>query len=348
MFGALRCVLALGVVLAHLGWGAYVGRYSVFAFYVISGYLMCLVLNRRYGFSWRGLRGYAANRFLRIFPPYWAACGLSVGLLWWFGDPGYGVLWYRWSMPATAADWWANLSIVGLEPGAGANRLVAPAWALRVELFYYAALAAGLARGPVVAVSWLAAAVGWHAYLEIVGAGPDARYYPVAAASLPFSLGACAYHARDWLTRRVSRPTWWAAALAAAWLANVIWVGVTRQAVAAVPFYLACVLSAGLVAALSLPIRVPGRLRGLDARLGDMSYPIYLVHMQVGFWVASLSALPHHGLSLFFGALPAVALAGYAMLRGVDDPIEALRDRVRARHLMRESTRAGIGDAAVE
>lgn len=338
MFGTLRLVLALGVVLAHLGWGAYVGRYSVFAFYVISGYLMCLVLDRRYGFSWSGFRGYALNRVLRIFPPYWAACALSAGLLAWFGNPEYGVLWYRWSMPGTVADWLANLSIVGLESG-GANRLVAPAWALRVELFYYVALAAGLARGPVVACVWALGAIAWHVHLALDGAGPDARYYPIAAASLPFSLGACAYHARDAFTRRVRQPALWAGVVAAAWAGNVVFVGVTHRAATAVPFYVACLLSAVLVALLALPMNAPERARRIDARLGDMSYPIYLVHMQIGFWLASVTALPHHGLALFFGALPAVLLAGFAMLRLVDDPIEALRGRVRARHDAVESAR---------
>jgi peptidoglycan/LPS O-acetylase OafA/YrhL len=331
MFGALRLALALGVVLAHLGWGAYVGRFSVFAFYVISGYLMCLVLDRRYGFTWPGVRDYAVNRFLRIFPSYWAACALSVALLLWFGNPRFGVLWYPWSLPSTPVDWISNLSIAGL-PSGHADRLVAPAWALRVELFYYMALAAGLARGPVVAVLWALAAAAWHVHLGIAGAGPDARYYPIAAAALPFSLGACAYHARGPLARRVRRPATWASVAALAWLGNAVIAGALHAGGTALPFYVSCAVSALLVALLSLPIAAAARVRRLDARLGDLSYPVYLVHMQVGFWVASLTSLPQHGLSLFFGALPCVLGGAWLLLRAVDRPIERLRARVRARH----------------
>jgi peptidoglycan/LPS O-acetylase OafA/YrhL len=330
VFGTLRLLLALAVVVAHLGWGPYLGRYAVFAFYVISGYLMCLVLDRRYGFGWAGLRGYAENRFLRIFPPYWAACGLSVALLAWFGDPGYGVLWYRWSMPDTAAEWIANLGILGLDPGPS-SRLVSPAWALRVELFYYAALAAGLARGRTVAFVWAGVSVAWHVHLAWSGAGPDARYYPIAAASLPFSLGACVYHLREPLRARVRRPAAWIAAVSLAWLGLAVWVGLAGRGVAAAPFYASCGLAAALVALLSLPEDASPRLRRADARLGDLSYPIYLVHMQVGFLVASVSPLPHHGMALFVAALPAVFVFAWGMLRCVDDPVERLRGRVRAR-----------------
>lgn len=328
MFGTLRLALALGVVLAHLGWGAFVGQYSVFAFYAISGYLMCLVLDRRYGFSWRGFGGYALNRCLRIFPPYFAACALSVGLLWWFGNPKYGVLWYPWSMPNTAAEWLANLSIVGL-PSGHADRLVAPAWALRVELFYYLALAAGLGRGPRIAVAWAMAATLWHVHLQLRGAGPIDYYYAIPAASLPFSLGACAYHFRDGLARGVSRPALAAGLAASAWLANVVIAGAMQRGASPLHFYLSCVLAAVLIALLSLPLGAPARVARADARLGDLSYPIYLVHMQIGFWLASVTSLPHHGMSLFLCALPAVLGAGWAMLRLVDDPVEALRGRVR-------------------
>jgi peptidoglycan/LPS O-acetylase OafA/YrhL len=53
--------------------------------------------------------------------------------------------------------------------------------------------------------------------------------------------------------------------------------------------------------------------------------------MQVGFLVASVSPLPHHGMALFVFALPAVFAFAWGMLRCVDDPVERLRGRVRAR-----------------
>ena len=70
MFGTYRYCLAHLVVLTHLASWPGVGSYAVFGFYMLSGFLMSLILNERYGFSLQGLRGYAANRALRIYPPY--------------------------------------------------------------------------------------------------------------------------------------------------------------------------------------------------------------------------------------------------------------------------------------
>ena len=73
--GSWRFFLAFLVVISHL-WKDMIGgpaAYAVWGFYVLSGYLMTLVLNEKYGPSINGLKRYAYNRFLRIYPLYWAA-----------------------------------------------------------------------------------------------------------------------------------------------------------------------------------------------------------------------------------------------------------------------------------
>jgi peptidoglycan/LPS O-acetylase OafA/YrhL len=49
MFGFFRTLLALAVVVEHLGPAHYVGPYAVFGFYVLSGYLMTLIMHETYG-----------------------------------------------------------------------------------------------------------------------------------------------------------------------------------------------------------------------------------------------------------------------------------------------------------
>ena len=62
MFGIFRTLLALAVVVDHLGGVHGMGTYAVFGFYVLSGYLMTMVLHRTYGYSISGFSRYALNR----------------------------------------------------------------------------------------------------------------------------------------------------------------------------------------------------------------------------------------------------------------------------------------------
>ena len=66
MFGIYRYGLALCVAISHL-WAGTIGgpaAYAVWGFYCLSGYLMTLILNEKYGFSPRGVGRFAANRAL--------------------------------------------------------------------------------------------------------------------------------------------------------------------------------------------------------------------------------------------------------------------------------------------
>ena len=105
MFGAFRFGLALLVVAGHLRQPIWLGAWAVFAFYTISGYLMCLVLNERYGFSRRGFGAYALNRLLRIHPPYWLACAATLGVMLVAGEATTRNFWGPWELPTSAAEW---------------------------------------------------------------------------------------------------------------------------------------------------------------------------------------------------------------------------------------------------
>lgn len=71
MFGLYRTFLALWVVAAHL-LVVQIGSYAVQAFFALSGYLMTYIMTKNYGYSVKGLRAFAMNRFLRLYPVYWA------------------------------------------------------------------------------------------------------------------------------------------------------------------------------------------------------------------------------------------------------------------------------------
>ncbi|MGI9432920.1 MAG: acyltransferase family protein, partial [Myxococcota bacterium] len=195
MFGIFRFVLAQMVAVSHL-WpklGFWLGPYAVFSFYLLSGYLMSLVLDRTYAESPRGIGRFLANRALRIHPPYWCLLAATLALVTLAPEVAKGlnpVL----ALPQSAQAWASNLFIFGVHDQP--QRLIPPAWSLHVELVFYCAMALGLARRRWLALAWFAASLAWTLHANIEGQHFLLRYLPVQAASLPFSLGACLYHFR--------------------------------------------------------------------------------------------------------------------------------------------------------
>src|SRR5260370_5604550 len=81
MFGSLRFLLGYLVVLSHLvgsDYLAHVGFYAVRGFFVISGFVITAALNEVYGFD---AGRFWANRLLRLLPPYYVVCLLTLALL---------------------------------------------------------------------------------------------------------------------------------------------------------------------------------------------------------------------------------------------------------------------------
>jgi peptidoglycan/LPS O-acetylase OafA/YrhL len=80
MFGLFRYILSLIVVQGHLAplFGKFQGVYAVFGFYALSGYLITLVVNQKYGFSLDGLKKFFINRILRLYPVYLILISFSI------------------------------------------------------------------------------------------------------------------------------------------------------------------------------------------------------------------------------------------------------------------------------
>jgi peptidoglycan/LPS O-acetylase OafA/YrhL len=85
--GTLRFLLALAVALVHggsvYGYRIMGGQQAVQIFYIISGFLITLILNRKYEPTARGNWLFYSNRAARIFVPYWVilAGAVAVGLV---------------------------------------------------------------------------------------------------------------------------------------------------------------------------------------------------------------------------------------------------------------------------
>ena len=113
--GTWRFFLAFLVAISHL-WSDMIhgpAAYAVWGFFLISGYLMTHVVKQKYGWSRSGLKDYAVNRFLRIYPAYFLAClmgYLALKLM-----PNINIqpslLNPEFVMPEDWRDWLANLTL---------------------------------------------------------------------------------------------------------------------------------------------------------------------------------------------------------------------------------------------
>ena len=156
--GLWRLLLALGVVTEHAGQSYFIGSYTaVQLFFMISGFYMALILlSSRYGNNTK----FYASRLARLFPVYWASILCGLGFAFWisgsFDTPttitnlanvlpslyGSDPVLFAWAVLAnlfllTADFSWflQNVSVVGHPT----SLLVQPpAWTLALELYFYA------------------------------------------------------------------------------------------------------------------------------------------------------------------------------------------------------------------
>ena len=333
MFGTFRYLLAVMVVLFHLwtGLGGISGPLAVFTFYMLSGYLMTLVLNETYGFSFQGGKKYIFNRLLRVFPPYWVVFVMAYVVLLTLPDAAHQVE----RTFALYPDLITNLKIFGRTVflvGADmpyTSPIVIPAWSLNVELVFYVLMWAVLSRTRLLAFAWLAASVIAVALMWAIHANWEWMFFSKVAASLPFSVGACLYYLRDRvrLSAKIGIP------LLMLYIANILLYPLMGESFKLPSLYLSVVLAFGILGWLKDidPKAVPAWFANLDKHLGDWSYPIFLVHYNVAVITGALfPSINDVGKPwLFFASLPLIHILAIGINALVERPVNRLRDRVR-------------------
>lgn len=333
MFGTFRYILALGVVTTHL-WPEslrWAGYYSVFSFYMLSGYLMTLVLNERYGFSSDGLKRFFANRALRIYPPYLFVLALALLLAVFLPKLTFDMNRLI-TVPGSARDWFSNIFIFGawFERSLTHARLVPPAWSLHVELFYYVAMAIALSRSFKVTLLWFLASLGFTIFAVASGMDFITRYYTVPAGSLAFSTGALIYFARE----RLTVPAWFSILAGLAFLGNVAFSGQLWGEpvdIMMYGFYASFAISAALIISLRRVHAngLPSWLKKADRFLGNLSYPLFLIHWHIAIllvWLVYGGERPAGG-ELMLVSLPLASLAAWLLHAVIEKRVERIRDR---------------------
>ena len=304
--GLLRCLLALSVLLVHDvdGWFKLIdGAAAVQCFFLISGFYMALVLNERYADVGR----FYVNRALRLLPTYWAVLLLTVAAAMLVGRPTFiaTALHGNLTWDAQALVLVSSVFLVGSDamlfvrpteaglvftagfwsepPYLFPYHPIPPAWSLPVEMAFYA-LAPFLVRSRwrLLVGVLLGLAVRVIVY-KAFGSHDPWRYRFLPAELGVFCAGGLAYHfyramqGND-IARRIGVAC--LAILIAVMLAHPYlppaarYVPITALMLASLPFVFAL-----------------ARENTTDCWLGELSYPVYLLHFPVLQYVSGTLAV---------------------------------------------------------
>jgi peptidoglycan/LPS O-acetylase OafA/YrhL len=277
---------------------------AVLLFFVLSGFSIRLSIEPRGLGDRHELARYARRRLLRILPPYWFALAVSYALAAWFAP-----------VPAVAWSWstlLGNLLFVQTAVGVRGAWVLpyagnGPLWSLSFEVFYYAVFAwlawsiadlrlrlAAVFMATASALLWnvwwpcpwslfLASSLIWYVGVELAQLYLSGR----STVSWPVLL-ACAVL----LTSTQRGPH--AATFYGLWIASLLWLSGTAV------IALRSRLSAG-ASWLDRPLLAP------LARVGDLSYALYLLHVPV--LRAAAAALGDDPISLAIGVVISLLLA---------------------------------------
>ena len=355
MFGVLRTTLALMVMVGHLFVGKIVpGIYAVFGFYIISGYLMTLIMDKTYGHTRFGRYSFAVNRFLRLYPQYWAAAMFSILLISIVGPEA--VINYNEVMfiPADSGAVLRNLFMVFLRyPWDETPRLVPPTWALTVEISFYALICFGVSKTFNRVKIWLLLSICYVVYSYVAGLSWESRYFPVAAASLPFSIGSAIYFASksNHINKLYSKLRISSVHLVVLMFANyLIWIilyskfNIVDESGSDVRFdvrfeagfYINLLICTFLVYSIAIGGEILKIDKKIDELIGDFSYPIYLLHVQSGLFISFLIfGEPFHefsirGLIALTGSILFVVILSLIFIWVIDKPIQRIRTKIKA------------------
>lgn len=333
VFGTYRFLLAMLVFVSHLIAKEkyyFIGNYAVFAFFTLSGYTVAFILQNSYLQMPYGIRKYALNRFLRIYPLYWAVFALTLGIMSLYTEQA--TLLGAYHFPHHWFDWFCNLTLINFFIPLK-FLTVATSWSLYNEMFCW------------MLMPWLLRSARFQAIFMSLGVGfillnvADHYYEPDAVmrfsvcmllpgAFFPFCAGLYIFKAKSSNTFP-AKPAY--ALLCVVGLV-ALHIAISLQLIE--EFLLGCYLS------LLLHIYLIGWLSNLQVRsalfskldrfLGNLAYPIYLLNFTIILLVSG--AYPQLALhSTLFWVLTIAALLAMAIVLhyGIEWPIERLRRKIK-------------------
>lgn len=347
--GYFRFSLASIVILFHVGGAGFMaGRLAVMGFYVVSGYLITRVVVEQYDGR---IGAFAVNRFLRLFPLYWAVtilCYLayvqvgpvSVG-------PGEAQTW----LPASSAIWRDVLPLVlvmneGMPHLLGAANLIAQGWSIGVELTFYSMMALFVLFEPKRVLSIVFCASLGYFLVSMYRADSfavfDAFIYKDALSTAWFfTTGGLLYVYADRVRGLAERVP--CAAAIAAMIVLMLTVASGRYLAAMLEasgtHWKAVVIGSNVamaIVSLTVIVSAPKRETPQSRWLGDLSYGMYLNHFLVAWgvnWFGTATGIYPFGRinDVSYGVAAVLLSASFAWLtfRLIEMPVQKLRTAIR-------------------
>jgi peptidoglycan/LPS O-acetylase OafA/YrhL len=281
--GMFRLLLAMCVVAAHGPSFGFIRLFdagvAVTCFFVVSGFYMAFVINEKYGKldQWR-LRFLSARAF-RLYPTYFVILAFYFMFDLAISTHGYdGPRWLNLlNFTIVGQDilqWWLELQ----KPQPLSPILIVPAWSVASEILFYLIAAIAFRRsGGILIVFLVALAIHFPLhYARLTGTSDVIKFPP--AMLVYFALGAVSYLVYTWvkdLDVRIRAPL---AVIPAAVV--IFYFGISLQGFQNYygdPYGLMWGLY--LTVACMIPFLFSlTRFSQLDRFIGDLSYPVYLVH----------------------------------------------------------------------
>ncbi|WP_410015797.1 acyltransferase family protein [Sodalis sp. C49] len=354
MLGIIRFFLASCVILFHLSAKTPgLGLYAVNCFYVISGYLITLILNRTYKFKFTP---FAINRFLRLFPTYWFACITSIICIYFVNNPtafhsSYGlhfsfqeiisnillIPWAFFSDNKMTSPFQTFTAPEILNFNGYMFRAVTSSWSVAVEIICYLFLWLFVAKGPKRTILVIIISSAYHWYSLGHSDNLNTTYSSFLAAMLPFSIGSLGYFISDIIEKKnpnagktFGYQIIFFSIFVATFLINWLIGWFEGKTVASFYYYFNNIIA--LFGVISLhATKLPERLKKTGRLLGDISYPIFLCHFIFGLIAWSILGKPVDtvGWYIFFIGYSFSLLFGYISILLIDRPISKIRDKIR-------------------
>jgi peptidoglycan/LPS O-acetylase OafA/YrhL len=129
--GLIRFILAFLVVVSHFSDFFMLGKYAVCGFFVLSGYWISLMYDKKYSLKVNKIVVFYISRLWRIFPMFYffSILGLIVTLKFYPDFPSVILSLEFWPKISAIAS---NLFILG--NAFPAHRILGPSWSLEVEI----------------------------------------------------------------------------------------------------------------------------------------------------------------------------------------------------------------------
>lgn len=361
--GTLRIILAISVVINHsnsiFGYSFIDGLVAVEVFFIISGFYMNMILKNKY--TGKGsYKLFLSNRFLRLFPVYWFVLVLVVtlsvisGILFndWYNLSSY-LKWYNvLSIEALVYHACANLFLygqdlvmfLGINPDDGklfftenfrstfpefhTFLFVPQAWSLGIELIFYAIAPLVVRSKLPVIVSLLILSLSLRGSIYfILGWKYDPwtyRFFPTELSL--FLLGVISYNIYESIKDKPNIRYYAQIITIAFFLSTMMYQFVPGGHIKNWIYYLlaCCCIPYIFYTTKKLPF---------DSRIGELSYPIYIVHLLI-IWIISPLIL-RFDIEKYEGILAIIfsILVSIGLVRLISNPIDNIRQsRVIARN----------------